>query len=192
MWEMYGQTNGVAIVIDTERTGFTRFAPHHNPFHPVEYVADCRKTWVDRELLDLAQCIRTNECKFRHIAESNAAPIVGHLMQAFRTAVLRTKKHKFAYEREWRIVRTEPWIDLLPASGPYPYIIKGRERQVLRLSLDDYSSATEGGLNFSLNHILKEVIVARSHKHEAVKRDIVAVLNTAGVLNAECRVRILE
>lgn len=193
MWRAYGGSTGVALVIDGAKTVFVESDALNAWTHPVQYV-DCdpnyafsKDNWLTGEFRKITSKIIENREFLRRI---DPAPITGHLMYAFNLAVVRTKHAAFREENEWRVIRTQGWMDNVKVGMPTTETIRGIPQKVVKLNLENYKEATPNPLNLELNNIVKKVLIGPCYHADIIAEAVAERLESAGVVNARARVTI--
>ena len=193
MWRAYGRKQGVAIVIDPNISGLIASDPYAAWIYPVEYVPGGKKrefpknNWVGLELEAIAEQLDANRAALKQmILEKGHSSIDGHLLQTFRLSVLRTKDNAFEYEREWRAIRTFPWMDSMPAGQPVTQ--EDTKKRIVKLQLEDHSADERFRLNLSPGKLLKKVIVGPCRSQKRALAEITEALSRNGVENPNQRV----
>lgn len=193
MWRAYGGSAGVALVIDGAKTVFVDSDALNAWTHPVQYV-DCdpsyafpKDSWLAGEFKAITSKVIKNRESLKRI---DIARITGSIMNAFNLVVVRTKHAAFREENEWRVIRTQGWMDNVKVGMPTTATIRGIPQKVVELNLKNYKDATPNPLNLELNNIVKKVLIGPCSHADVIAEAIAERLESAGVVNARARVTI--
>lgn len=184
MWRAYGGNTNVAFVFKNDP--FISESDALNAFTSPVLYADSES--FKPNLLQVAEKVERNIGMLRIAGED----VASHLMlSAMHFAALSTKHPGFAEEREWRVIYT-PEFSLTGSrkSRLESKIVSldGVPQRIFALKLENIPE--EGFIGATLPELLVEVIIGPTQFPWPIYDALVEKLHTAGVTDAEARVRV--
>lgn len=178
MWRAYGGHAGVAIVMNS--TAFTSVSDALNAYtHPVSYHGT---TEVASRLAEVLEQISQSENFLRLQGEEF---VHGYVHELLNSIILCTKHPGFREEREWRVIHNT-YPDRNANLQYRNTVIRGVPQQIVAVPLRDIPE--EGLLGLGLSSLVDRVIIGPNEYAWETRDVMVAVLEQAGMTDAEARV----
>lgn len=178
MWRAYGGDAGVAIVMKglPFLTHSDALKAHTNP------VAYLSKEEYSLEFSKFLDGIQANAKIVKDLGEERA---LAHVFEAFRYATMCTKHVGFHEEREWRIIYS-PAYEKSDRIVSGIESIRGTPQPVCKIPLKDVPA--EALIGIEIPKLVDRVIVGPTRHPLVIREAFVALLNDAGVTEAQSRV----
>ena len=180
MWRAYGGDTGVAFIFN----GGPMFRPSDALKAYSSPVAYLGADGVGLTMKDIAAGLRQHKA---HVKKQGKQWLIDGLFEAFRFAAICTKHPAFSEEREWRVISTQK-LHSSDRLKPVPEVIGGITQLLLKLELKDVQD--EGLYGITIPKFLDQILIGPCEHPEVIKASLTSLLESAGVKNAEHRIRI--
>lgn len=178
MWRAYGQSTGIAMVMNPERI-------HSSPglyklnTSPVAYFNDSH--FAD-ELAKVTQNIHESHDLLKGLDKNI---IIGAVANMFRFAALATKHEGFHEEREWRLIYA-PDLQSSNYMRNEVRVINGIPQNIYKIPLQ----STEDGqiTGAEIPDLIERIIIGPTQYPLAIYKAFIELLNEAGVQNPENKI----
>ncbi len=178
MWRAYGGANGIALVLRN-----TPFVTESNALAaftlPVSYQSK------DQFIEWFGRWFETLKKGKESLLNLQPEEILAYVQLAFRLFALSTKHPGFHEEEEWRIVHS-PRIEVSTRLQRKPVLVRGTPQIIYGLPLQNIPE--ENFFGAELNELIDHVIVGPSDSPWNTREALVAILQEAGLTDAENRV----
>ena len=178
MWRAYGRERAVAFVVN----GGPILRPSAAIAARSSPVAYASETRFLAEFKNLVDQIAENRELLAGLPEETT---FNNLFAAFRYAVICTKHPAFHEEREWRVVY-QPNFQASDRLIEDTVVLAGVPQRIFKIPLKDYPS--EGFYGAEMPEFLHRLIIGPGIGADAVRREFVRLLESAGVEDADTKV----
>ena len=182
MWRAYGETTGVALVVNN--TPFLRPSDALKAYSsPVAYLD---KKAFQEELAKIADGIKGASDIVR--AQGRDA-VVSYIFNAFKFAALCTKHPGFREEMEWRVIYT-PAMDNSMHLTKDIQVIGGTPQPIYKIPLKDIPEEDLEGI--AIPELLDRIIIGPTNYAPAMREAFEALLADAGVTDPASRIYVSD
>lgn len=178
MWRAYGGTTGVAVVV--------RGSPFLVPSDALRaYTSPVAYLSVDAFQVEF-ECLGAGIVKNADFIKNLGKDVVlGHVFNAFRSAVMCTKHPGFREEREWRVVYNPKWEQSSRIVQSVE-TIRGVPQIIQKIPLQDVPE--EGLEGISVPDLVERVIIGPTDFPWEIREAVIEMLTASGVADAAKKV----
>lgn len=178
MWRAYGGKDGVALVLNN-----TAFVSESDAL--AAYTLPVFYQSTDQFVAWFGGWVEKLKASKAELSKLTADELTAYVHFAFRLFALATKHPGFHEEEEWRVVYS-PNIEASSRLRRMPVLIRGTPQIVYGLPLQNVPE--ENFIGAEVNELIDQVIVGPSDSPWNTREALVAILEDAGLSDAENRV----